>query len=285
MATLREYLDKDFSRLMSFNGGLELKLPEGPIRLDPRVHSDDEANATFLSCYLPENVHTAEICRVLIDAVDIILASSKGLQITSGVAGQDHEDFTDSTTNQFTGRFFFYCEDSLPSEVRREIRSAAKAKGIHVVFRGPDYATARASHEKPLAFISHDSRDKDAIARPLALGLSKRICPVWYDEYSLKVGARLRESIEAGLKECPKCILIITPNFLTNSGWTKAEFNSVFTREILERQDVILPIWHHVTAKDVYEYSPSLADRVALNWKEGEDAVVDKIHRAIVRAG
>ena len=32
--------------------------------------------------------------------------------------------------------------------------------------------------EKPVAFISHDNRDKLEIARKIALGLQKRMCPV-----------------------------------------------------------------------------------------------------------
>jgi len=54
--------------------------------------------------------------------------------------------------------------------------------------------------EKVFAFISHDSEDKD-IARCIAINLRKRICPVWYDEFSLKVGDNLRVSIEKGLKK------------------------------------------------------------------------------------
>ena len=75
--------------------------------------------------------------------------------------------------------------------------------------------------EKPMAFISHHSKDKDRIVRPLAIGLNSRLCFVWYDEFSLKVGDSLRESIESGIKDAKKCVLILTPNFLSNPGWTK----------------------------------------------------------------
>ena len=46
-----------------------------------------------------------------------------------------------------------------------------------------------------------------------------------------------------------------------------------FYWELVEKQRVILPVWHNVTAKDVYEYSPVLADRVAVNWSLGVDEV------------
>jgi len=106
-------------------------------------------------------------------------------------------------------------------------------------------------------------------------------CPVWYDEYSLKVGASLRASIEKGLKESKKCVLVLSPNFLSNSGWTKTEFDSVFTRQILEGSDVVLPVWCGVTKRQIYEYSPSLPDRVAVQWEEGIEEVLRKLHRAI----
>lgn len=53
--------------------------------------------------------------------------------------------------------------------------------------------------EKPLAFISHDSNDKDSLVRELALELDKQLCPVWYDEFSLEIGDSLIENIEKGL--------------------------------------------------------------------------------------
>jgi predicted nucleotide-binding protein len=87
---------------------------------------------------------------------------------------------------------------------------------------------------KPRAFISHDSRDKTSIAEPIALQLMKFMCTVWYDEFSLHVGDSLSESIEKGLKECRKCILVLTPNFLSDEGWSKREYDSIFTRRETE---------------------------------------------------
>ena len=107
------------------------------------------------------------------------------------------------------------------------------------------------------------------------------MCPVWYDEYSLKVGDSLREGIESGLKNTKKCVLILTPNFLSNNGWGKREYDSIFRRELVEDVKVFLPIWHNVEAKDIYEYSPILADRVGLKWSIGVDEVAKKLKRAI----
>ena len=37
------------------------------------------------------------------------------------------------------------------------------------------------------------------------------------------------------------------------------------TAREIEGEKVILPVWHGVTKKDVLEYSPSLADKVAIS--------------------
>jgi TIR domain len=114
---------------------------------------------------------------------------------------------------------------------------------------------------RPLGFISYDSSDREDVARKIATNLQRMMCPVWYDEFSLRPGANLRDSIERGLKTCKKCILILSSNFFSNSGWTKKEFDSIFTREVLEQGQLVLPIWHGVTKEMVYNYSPSLFER------------------------
>jgi len=110
------------------------------------------------------------------------------------------------------------------------------------------------------------------------------ICPVWFDEFSLKPGDSLREKIEQGLKETAKCIVVLSPNFLSNKRWTKVEFNSVFTREIIEERNVFLPVWDSVTPKDVYEYSPSLANRLGVNWSLGLEEVARRLYAEISKA-
>jgi hypothetical protein len=59
------------------------------------------------------------------------------------------------------------------------------------------------------------------------------------------------------------------------------QYDSIFTRELVEKQRVILPVWHNVTAKDVYEYSPVLADRVAVNWSLGVEEVARRLLASI----
>jgi len=46
------------------------------------------------------------------------------------------------------------------------------------------------------AFISHAIEDKASLAKPLATALIKRGLKIWYDEFELRVGNSLRESID-----------------------------------------------------------------------------------------
>jgi hypothetical protein len=181
----------------------------------------------------------------------------------------------------FTGRVYLYSEQPVSAQLKEQMNSESKLEGHSLIFRSVEYVEQRNKFEKPQAFISHDSRDKLEIAEPLAVHLTKLMCPVWYDEFSLKVGDSLRDSIENGLKKCHKCVFIIIQNFLSNGGWSKREYDSVFTREIIEKRNVIIPIWYNLTPQDVYSYSPILADRFAVDWSLGIEKVVNKILLAI----
>jgi hypothetical protein len=138
----------------------------------------------------------------------------------------------------------------------------------------------RNEFEKPKAFISYDSSDKD-VAQQIALTLSKLVIPVWYDDYALVVGSNMRDSIERGLKDCKKCILLLSPRFLENRRWAKREFDSIFTRELLFDEQVLVPIWYGVNARQIYEYSPSLANIVGADLASGMDEVIAKLGRAL----
>ncbi len=162
-----------------------------------------------------------------------------------------------------------------------KLKSYADKKGLNLQFRSADYKSIRTNNEKPLAFICHDTRDKEKVALTIAINLKKMMCPVWYDEFSLNIGDNLRESIEKGLKECHKCILILTPNFISNNGWTKKEFDSIFTREILEENKFVLPVWYQVDRTQVYEFCPSLLNIKGVIWGEMGEEACRRLYRAI----
>jgi hypothetical protein len=163
-------------------------------------------------------------------------------------------------------RLAIYSESDLSDDDIRTLQAEGRKSNFEVLFRSVRYVSEKSRLEKPLAFISHDSRDKEEVARKIAIKLQGLMCPVWYDEFSLPVGSNLRDSIESGLKSCKRCILVLSPNFLSNNGWTKKEFDSIFTREVLEQKQLVLPVWYNVTKEMVYDYSPSLLNVKGLDW-------------------
>lgn len=112
-------------------------------------------------------------------------------------------------------------------------------------------------------FICHASEDKDELVRPLAAALKGEHVDVWYDEFSLKVGDSLRQSIDRGLAGARFGVVVLSPAFFKKS-WTQWELNGLVTKMTRERRRVVLPIWHHVGLDEVAEYSLPLADIHAL---------------------
>lgn len=112
-------------------------------------------------------------------------------------------------------------------------------------------------------FISHASEDKTEVVRPLAHALRVEGLKVWYDEFEMKIGDSLRRKIDAGLRNSKFGIVVLSKDFI-KKGWTNYELDGIITKSISGEQ-IVLPIWHNITKKEVVEYSPSLADKVARN--------------------
>lgn len=112
-------------------------------------------------------------------------------------------------------------------------------------------------------FISHASEDKDEFVRPLAETLENIGVKVWYDEFTLKVGDSLRKSIDQGLIKSRFGTVILSSAFCSKN-WTQYELDSMVARE-MNGHKMILPIWHKITKDEVMNFSPALADKVALN--------------------
>ena len=129
------------------------------------------------------------------------------------------------------------------------------------------------------AFISHASEDKDDFVRPLADGLTECGLSVWFDEFELKVGDRLRESIDSGLSQSRFGIVVLSPHFFAKQ-WPQDELSGLVTRET-DGAKVILPVWHNLDAKAVRTFSPVLANRVATPSSKGLNLVIADLMQAI----
>jgi hypothetical protein len=132
-------------------------------------------------------------------------------------------------------------------------------------------------------FVSHAAEDKEAVVRPLAEALKARGVTVWYDEFELKVGDSLRRRIDGGLSASRFGVVVLSPAFFER-GWPQYELDGLVTREVAGGRQLILPVWHGLSAEDVRRYSPSLADKVARSTEsESIERIADEIAE-VVRA-
>jgi hypothetical protein len=111
-------------------------------------------------------------------------------------------------------------------------------------------------------FIAHASEDKDDFVRPLAERLERLGIEVWYDEFQLRPGDSLVETIDRGLANSAYGLLVISPSFL-QKPWPGYERRGLTTRE-LAGKNVVIPVWRGVTPEAVADFSPTLADKFAL---------------------
>lgn len=111
-------------------------------------------------------------------------------------------------------------------------------------------------------FISHASEDKSTFVRPLAIALRNIGVAVWYDEFELRPGTSLSRSIDSGLKRSRFGIVVVSRHFV-RKPWPEYELRGLVNREMVDEQ-MIIPLWHEVTVREVSDFSPPLADKVAI---------------------
>jgi len=110
-------------------------------------------------------------------------------------------------------------------------------------------------------FISHASEDKDEVVRPLATALKDAGLDVWYDEFELRIGDSLRRKIDKGLGKSRFGVVVLSKAFF-GRGWPEYELDGLVTRAVSGDQ-ILLPVWHNVSKREVMGYSASLADKLA----------------------
>lgn len=128
-------------------------------------------------------------------------------------------------------------------------------------------------------FVSYASEERNNVVHPLAEALIKDGLRVWYDQFELKIGDSLRKKLDEGLARSTYGIVVLSPSFFSKH-FPNLELDGLAQREV-DGKKVILPIWYNVTDKDVRNYSPTLADRIAARWENGINAAIRMIKDVI----
>lgn len=283
MKTVHDFFEGDVRTsglVIGGTKGIGITRPDGrkeSFVLETKLFYDEFSGTSFYSIFIPSHQMSENIALEAITHLSEVMFT-KDINYKLERFGRQP---VDTKQLPFSGSLLLYTEDQFSPQAIAQLIALARIREIKINYCGPLDARTRYEAERPLAFISHDHRDKKRYASKIAEALVAKGVKVWYDEYSLRVGDSLRESIERGLKECKHCVLLLSKNFIANPGWTKIEFNAVFTRELIEKKNLILPVWLDVSSEEVFGYCPELKNRVAASWKDGTKKLVSALLRGL----
>lgn len=166
-------------------------------------------------------------------------------------------------------------------EKRQEaVTAAANASIKKLPNLEPQLSSQPTKDELYDVFISHASEDKDGFVKDFADDLRNRGLKVWYDEFELKWGARLRREIDRGLRLSRFGIVVLSKHFFAKD-WPQNELDGLHQLE-MEGNSRILPIWHEISKDEVASFSPTMAGRLALNTSvQSRSEIADEFEKLI----
>lgn len=113
-------------------------------------------------------------------------------------------------------------------------------------------------------FVSHAWEDKESFADEFVESLKKYGIKVWYDTTQIKWGDSMRAKIDDGLRKSKFGVVVLSPDYIKEGKyWTKTELDGLFQLESVNGK-MLLPVWHNLTKKEVMEYSPIVASKLAM---------------------
>lgn len=113
-------------------------------------------------------------------------------------------------------------------------------------------------------FLSHASADKISYVEELKQTLDILGIDVFYDKDTIEWGDDWKKKIYEGLEKSEFAIIVISKNFFGRE-WTELELQNLLNRQNAEGQKLILPILHGVTADQLKEKYPAVADIQAID--------------------
>lgn len=128
-------------------------------------------------------------------------------------------------------------------------------------------------------FICHANEDKEEFVRDLAETLMKNGANVFYDEYSIKLGDSLTDSINKGIKTSDNAIIVLS-NYFFEKSWTQAELQAIFHKSRSTDYKIFI-IYHNISNAQVTEKYPLLSDIKAINSSDGLNKIIEELFKAI----
>ena len=131
--------------------------------------------------------------------------------------------------------------------------------------------------ERYSCFISYSSKDSD-FAEKFHSSLTKQRILCWFAPHDLRIGEKIRDSIEHAIKRQEKLLLVLSKNSI-ESEWVEDEVEAAFEKERIAGQSVLFPIFidHEFMLSEKGWVSKIRRTRNAGDFKGwDEDATFDK---------
>jgi hypothetical protein len=133
-----------------------------------RVHFDFTSYTRYLSYFISEWQYSAKLAAYLSQYPGPVLdKSDNSVELTV-----DHPAIYGPSLAgnnlPFSGRVFLYIDQVISDADKTRLITAATKPGIYLEIKDRKYSDFLTTHERPGAFISHDSRDKDPFVSSLA---------------------------------------------------------------------------------------------------------------------
>jgi hypothetical protein len=165
MATLKEYYSKDFSSYLGMQRLWTGKESNGAeFEIIAKVHFDFVSNSKFVSFYVPKVSNPIRLYAELLSKIGEALNITNEVSVKTKIPG-DKE--VSETELKFSGRVYIYSESTDDPKEIQKLEETVKADNLFLHYRNQLYLEERNKYEKPLAFISHDSNDKEEYASHL----------------------------------------------------------------------------------------------------------------------
>lgn len=87
---------------------------------------------------------------------------------------------------------------------------------------------------------------------------------IFYDKESLEWGDNWKDRILSGTQKSEFAVIVISENFFDRE-WTELELKEFLNRQNKNGQKLILPILHRITAEQLQQKYPSVADIQAIS--------------------
>ncbi|RHO54815.1 toll/interleukin-1 receptor domain-containing protein [Ruminococcaceae bacterium AM07-15] len=128
-------------------------------------------------------------------------------------------------------------------------------------------------------FISHASEDKDSFVREFACALRRSGIDVWYDEYEIKPGMSIRESVDKGLALCDVGVLVFSKSYF-KKRWTIWELNGLI-QKMMNCSATLIPIYYNISHDEILKISPALSDIMGIHFENNLEQTAQKVYETI----